>query len=124
MKKKTPAVMPAPISLSLPESLKNMTLHELLNSENTEFTKKKNKLLFRRVDDFGTATLEIDTNSTGRRTITQSTVPAYPKKSDYIDDIVNMSKDGMKQKDIAFQLGISPSYVNKLLKDANSSIKY
>ncbi len=108
-------LIPAPISL--PSDIGNITLNELLNDKDTEFSKKGNKLAFKRITDIGVATLEIETFDTGRSTITQSTVPSRNPKSDYIDDIIEMKKRGMKQKDIAFQLGISESYVTKLLKD-------
>lgn len=114
-KKLTPAV--GPIPLSLPDELGSTTLNELLNDENTEFTKKGNKMSFRKCGDFGTATLEIESYNTGRQTVTQSTVPNVGKKSNYIDDIIQMKQSGMKQKDIAFRLGISESYVTKLLHE-------
>lgn len=114
-KKLNPAVRP--ISISLPNELGDTTLNELLNDENTEFTKKGNKISFRKCGDFGTATFEIESYNTGRQTITQSTVPNMGKKSNYIDDIIQMKQSGMKQKDIAFQLGISESYVTKLLHE-------
>ncbi|PPK79867.1 hypothetical protein BXY41_10892 [Lacrimispora xylanisolvens] len=117
MKKKLrPALSPIPISL--PEELGNTTLNDLLNAEDAEFIKKGNKLSIRRVTDFGTATLEIESYDSGRKTITQSTTPQPYRKYDYIDDIIEMKKDGMKQKDIAFRLGISESYVTMLLKEA------
>ena len=108
-----------PLTVTLPENLGNQTLNQLLNSEDTEFTKKGNKVSIRRRTDFGTATLELESFDTGRRTTTQSVVPSKSKKADYLDDIIQMKKSGMKQKDIAFQLGISEAYVTKLLKEAN-----
>lgn len=108
-----------PLPLSLPEDIGNTTLNDLLNSKDTEFTKRGNKMSFRRCTDFGTATLEIESYDTGRQTITQSTAPIREKKSNYIEDIVEMKRNGMKQKDIAFRLGISESYVTKLLKESH-----
>lgn len=106
-----------PVPLSLPEELGNTTLNELLNDENTEFIKKGNKMSFRKNTEFGVATLEIESYDTGRQTICQSTVPKRAKKADHIDDIIQMKKNGIKQKDIAFRLGMSEPYVTKLLKD-------
>lgn len=114
-KKTTSPVKPVP--LSLPEELGNTTLNELLNDQNTEFTKKGNKISFRKSTDFGVATLEIESYDTGRKTICQTTVPKRTKKADYIDDIIQMKKSGIKQKDIALRLGMSEPYVTKLLKD-------
>ena len=108
-----------PIPISLPDELGNTTLNDLLNANDTEFTKRGNKMSFRRCTEFGTATLEIESYDTGRQTITQSTAPLRGKKANYIDDILEMKRSGMKQKDIAFRLGISEAYVTKLLKDYN-----
>ena len=106
-----------PATLSLPETLGNTTLNDLLIDENTEVVKKKNKLSFRRNTEFGVATLEIESYDSGRKTIFQSTIPKKDKKADHVDDIIKMKKNGIKQKDIAFQLGMSESYVTKLLQD-------
>lgn len=108
-----------PLPISLPEEIGNTTLNDLLNSKDTEFTKRGNKISFRRCTDFGIATLEIESYDTGRQTITQSTIPSKEKKSNYIDDIIEMKRSGMKQKDIAFRLGISESYVSQLIKEYN-----
>lgn len=116
MSKKTKAAI-VPIPISLPDEIGGTTLNELLNDKDTEFLKKGNKISFKRATSIGIATLEIETFDTGRTTITQSTVPSRIPKSDYIDDIIEMKKRGMKQKDIAFQLGISESYITKLLKE-------
>ncbi len=113
--KTKPAIVPIPISL--PDDIGNTTLNDLLNDKNTEFSKKGNKISFKRATDIGIATLEIETFDTGRTTITQSTAPSRTSKYDYIDDIIEMKNRGMKQKDIAFQLNISESYISKLLKD-------
>lgn len=113
-KKLKPAIVP--IHFSLPADIGNKTLNELLLDNNTEFSKKRNRISIKRATDIGIATLEIETFDTGRTTFSQSTVPSHAKKSEYINDIVEMKKQGMKQKDIAFQLGISESYVTKLLK--------
>lgn len=115
MSKKKSSIIP--VSISLPEEIGNITLNQLLSFNDTEFKKKGNKMSFRRSTDFGVATLEIESYETGRKTICQSTVPKKNKKADYIEDIIEMKKQGMKQKDIAFQLGISEAYVTKLLKD-------
>lgn len=114
---KKPISPVSPVPISLPEDLGNTTLNDLLNDKDTEFTKRGNKMSFRRCTDFGTATLEIESYDTGRQTITQSTAPNMGQKSNYIDDIIQMKESGMKQKDIAFRLGISESYVTKLLKE-------
>ncbi len=110
---------PVPYSLpiTLPDTIGNVTVNELINASDSEVLKKGNKISIRRVTDIGIATLEIESYDTGRKKITQSAVPHLSKKADYIDDIIEMKKCGMKQKDIAFHLGISESYVTKLLKE-------
>lgn len=109
-----------PFLPTIPDELGNVTINELLCDEATDFTKKGNKVSFRRNTPFGTATLEIENFASGRKTITQSTVPYQSKKSDYIDDIIEMKRSGMIQKDIAYRLGISESYVTMLLKEAGN----
>ena len=113
--RKVPAL--SPTHLSLPEELGNMTVNQLMNDDNTEVYKKNNKLSMRRKSDFGVATLEIESYSTGRNTICQSTVPHRDKKKDYLDDILEMKRQGLSQKEIAFRLGLSESYVSKLLNN-------
>lgn len=119
---KTEMISPlVPALISLPEELGNTTLNQLLQHNDTEIIKKGNKLSFRRNTDFGIATLEIETYETGRKNISQSTVPKRCPKSAYIYDIIKMKQNGMKQKDIAFQLGISESYVTKLIQEFNKN---
>jgi len=88
----------------------------LYRLEQKQIQKKGNKITFRRSTDFGTAILEIEAYNTGCEVITQSIAPSYPKKYGHLNNIVKMKKSGMKQKDIAFKLGISESYITKLLK--------
>lgn len=116
---KKPIAPISPIHISLPDVLGNATLNDLLNSPDTEVTKKGNKLSIKRYTEFGTATLEIESHDTGRQTITQTTTPRRSKKADYLDDIIEMKRSGIKQKDIAFRLGISEAYVTKLLQEHN-----
>ncbi|CAJ1317315.1 helix-turn-helix domain-containing protein [Paenibacillus nuruki] len=47
-------------------------------------------------------------------TRTMSTYSDLEKKSDYKDEVKNLRKKGIKQKDIALRLGISQSLVSKL----------
>lgn len=106
----------SPISINLPKRIENMTIAELMNSDNSEVHYKKGKLSIRNITDDMTATLEIASFSTGRKTAKLSSVPTANKKADYLDDIRQMLADGMKQKDIAFELGISEAYVTQLKK--------
>lgn len=49
-------------------------------------------------------------------------VEKLPKKKDYTPDILHMKADGMKFVNIAKTLGISPSYVSKLFKEATKDL--
>lgn len=106
----------SPISFNLPSKIEDMTISELMHSENSEVHYKKGKLSIRNISDNMTATLEIDSHTTGRKTARLSSVPITERKSDYLDDVRQMLADGMKQKDIAFELGISEAYVTQLKK--------
>lgn len=106
----------SPIFTNLPDKIGNMTVSDLLQSENSEIHYKKGKLSIRNCTDEITATLEIGSYPTGRKTASLSSVPTQGKKADYLDDIRQMLSEGMKQKDIAFELGISEAYVTQLKK--------
>ena len=108
--------VPSPISINLPDKIGNMTVSDLMQSENSEIHYKKGKLSIRNCTDEITTTLEIGSYPTGRKTARLSSVPTQGKKADYLDDIRQMLSEGMKQKDIAFELGISDAYVTQLKK--------
>lgn len=108
--------VPSPISFNLPNKIGNMTVSDLMQSENSEIHYKKGKLSIRNCTDEITTTLEIASYPTGRKTTRLSSVPTQGKKADYLDDVRQMLAEGMKQKDIAFELGISESYVTQLKK--------
>ena len=46
----------------------------------------------------------------------EDNLPKKNKKKDYTNEIKQLKKAGMKQKDIAFELGMSEAYVSKLSK--------
>ncbi len=114
-KKNAPAI--SPNYLSLPKNTGNMTLNELMNDEHAEVYKKNNKLSIRKKADFGVTTLEIEFYDSGMSTMCKSSVPHRDRKKDYLDDILELKREGLSQKIIAFRLGVSESYVSKLLKD-------
>lgn len=106
-----------PLSPVLPKVFGDTTINDLM-SDDIEFTKKGNKVTMRRQNDFGTSTAEMEISESGRTTIIQSSVPHQEKKADYLEDIIEMKKRGISQKDIAFRLKLSESYVSKSLKKA------
>ena len=108
-----------PIPIKLPEELGDITINELINYEDTEFIKRGNKLFIRTTTDFGTATIEFETFKTDRQEKSETIVPARSIKADYVDDMKNMWDIGRKQKDIAFELGMSEAYVSQLIKKNN-----
>lgn len=103
-------------TLYLPDEINNITIGELINHPDTDVVKKGNKLSMRRRMEHGIATLELSSYPTGRQGLKMSSVPHRERKKDYKEDIIAMKQDGMRQKDIAFELGISESYVTKILR--------
>lgn len=101
---------------NLPTNLANMTISELLHSSDAEIHVQPGKVSIRKNTDAGVATFQYDSYPSGRQTAVISSVPPRRRKIDYLDDIIQMYNSGMKQKDIAYQLGISPSYVCQILK--------
>lgn len=100
----------------VPASIANTTIGELLNSENIEIHKKGNSISMRTGVENSVVSLTINQYESGGNTYHGTVFPTTPKKKDLIKDIRKMKKEGIKQKDIAFQLGISPGYVTQLLK--------
>ena len=49
-------------------------------------------------------------------------VKKQAKKKDYLEDILQMKAQGMSFKNIGKTLGMSPSYVSKLFKDATKGL--
>lgn len=58
--------------------------------------------------------LTIDKSDIGEAR-TQSVYLDMPKKSDYKDEVLRLRQQGLKQQEIANRLGISQSFVSKLL---------
>ncbi|MCC8152097.1 MAG: hypothetical protein LIO96_11770 [Lachnospiraceae bacterium] len=103
-------------TIQLPDDIGNRTVNDLLNSPNTTVIKRGNKISIRNESDQGVATLEYSTYSLGHRSLKASTAPRKEYKRDYREDIIEMKRSGMRQKDIAFELGISEAYISTLLK--------
>ncbi len=103
-------------ALSLPDEIGNSTVNELMRHPDTDVIKHGNRVSLRRRSEYGVATLEFTSYDTGRRTAKMSSVPNRERKKDFTEDIIAMKQDGMRQKDIAFELGISESYVSRILR--------
>lgn len=114
-----PMVTLIPPKITLPDGLGDLRLNDLLNDTNTEFFKKKNKIAFRQVTPSRVTTIEIETFSPNVITTTKTRVSQTDQKKELLDTIRKMKNNGMKQTNIAFALGISPSYVSRLLKEDN-----
>lgn len=114
MGKKVPA-----INISLPEQVENMTIGDLMRLPDTEINYSNNKFTARRKSSEGTTVLEFSQAPSGRKNMKLSSAPAPWKKSEYLPDILAMKAQGMKQKDIAYELGISPAYISVLLRGKN-----
>lgn len=106
-----------PLTLNLPSNLEAMTIGELARSSDAEVHYKNGKLSVRRELEDSVATLEVSTYPSGGRSAKISSTPKPEKKYELLEDIKAMKKEGMSQKDIAFQLGMSPAYVSKLLSN-------
>lgn len=106
-----------PITDNLPKGLKDRTIAEIMNTKDSELHYKNGKLSVRSKGNGYVATLEISQFETGRHTTSFSSVPDKSCKKDFKQDIIEMKSQGMKQKDIAFQLGISPAYVSRILRE-------
>lgn len=108
--------LPNPITCNLPDNISNMTISDFVSSTESEIHIKDGRMSVRRSNDQGTATFQFEASPTGRQTTRTSSVPRRDRKADYIDDILEMKSQGISQKDIAFELGISPAYVCQLLR--------
>lgn len=94
----------------------NITINDLMNDPKTDIVKRGNKISMRYQTEEGVASFEFAAYDTDRQTFYASSAPGKVYKKDYASDIHQMKNQGIRQKDIAFELGISESYVSKILK--------
>ena len=102
--------------LNLPTDISDMRISDLISSTDAEIHIKNGNVSIRKQTKEGVATFQFNSYSTGRQSSKFSSVPPKRKKLDYLDDILEMYNSGMKQKDIAYELGISPAYVCQISK--------
>lgn len=98
------------------DKIGDMTVNDLINNPNTDVIKKGNKISVRHQTDYGVASLELSLYSSRRKSLRASSVPGRKLKKGYAEDIREMKAEGMTQKDIAFELGISESYVSQIIR--------
>lgn len=109
-------IIPA-VTFSLPAQIENMTIGDLMRQPDTDLNYSNNTFTARRKSPEGTTVIQFSQAPSGRQEIKMSSVPPTGKKSDYLPDILAMKAQGMKQKDIAYELGLSPAYVSILLNN-------
>lgn len=106
------------IKSPIPEVLAQKKIGELLqDSCDNEIVVRNKSVTMRKMSDDGILTVSYTARSNGGYEITQTENPIQSEKKDNLPFIEEMLKDGKSQKDIAYELGMSPSYVSKLLKD-------
>lgn len=103
--------------LLVPPNFLNKTIGEIIKEPNTEFSSKNGSFVVRQIasDSVFTATLNKFSNGGGELKATAH--PCQREKKDNRPIIKEMVKRGKSQKDIAHELGMSQSYVSKLLND-------
>lgn len=103
--------------LLVPSALLNKTIGEIIKEPNTEISAKNGSVVIRQIasDSVFTATLNKFSNGGGE--IKATAHPCQNEKKSNRPIIEEMIKRGKSQKDIAHELGMSQSYVSKLLKD-------
>lgn len=104
--------------LSIPNSFGNMTINELMSRPDVEVEKRGNTLRLRQRLDGGVATFTYQEYSTeGHRSDGMSFTPTPKRKKDLAPDVLEMKRRGIPQKDIAYELGISPSLVSNIVNE-------
>lgn len=108
------------VTINLPDEIGNLTINELLELGG-DVQASANKVSVRKTMEAGVVSFQFETfeESSARGKITN--LLHKKKKDEYREDIIALKQSGMKQKDIADELGISPSYVTQLLKDCSQS---
>lgn len=102
------------IDVKLPDGLEDMSIGDLIRDKDSEIHIRNGKISIRRVSKDSIAYFEFTTYETRKLGDLHSS-SAKLKKSDYANHIRSMLTQGMAQKDIAFELGISPAYVSKIV---------
>lgn len=105
------------IKSPIPEVLAQKTIGELLQDNcDNEIVIRNQSVAMRKMSEDGILTINYTARSNGGYEITQTENSIQSEKKDNLPFIEEMLKGGKSQKDIAYELGMSPSYVSKLLK--------
>ncbi len=109
----------SPINIPIPQPILNKSIGDFLYDKNTDLSIRNGQFSMRTTQENFIITIQSNMSQTGRTKSIYSSIPipTDDKKTYYIENIKQMLKEGMLQKDIAFELGISPSYVNQLIKN-------
>lgn len=108
------------VTINLPDEVGNLTINELLEMGG-DVQATANKVSVRKTMETGVVSFQFETFPEGGAKEKFANLLHKKKKEEYREDIIAMKQSGMKQKDIADELGISPSYVTQLLKDCSQS---
>jgi len=111
-----PRIPRAEARFQLPKNIRNITLEDLVNMPGTEVYANEGRITMRKCTSDGVITFSHRSYETGFHRTTMSSTSPVQRKMDYLDDIRRMKKEGMKQKDIAFELGVSEAYISQLLR--------
>lgn len=103
--------------LLVPSALLNKTIGEIIKEPNTEFSSKNGSFVIRQTKSDSVFTATFNTFSNGGGEVKATAHPCQNEKKSNRPIIEEMIKRGKSQKDIAHELGMSQSYVSKLLKD-------
>lgn len=103
--------------LLIPSTLFHKTIGEIMKEPNTEISAKNGSVVIRNKKPDIVCTIALDTFSNGGGEVKATVHPCQSEKKNNRPIIEEMVKRGKSQKDIAYELGMSQSYVSKLLKD-------
>lgn len=103
--------------LLVPSAFLNKTIGEIIKEPNTEFSAKNGSVVIRQIASDSVFTATLNKFSNGGEEIKATAHPCQNEKKSNRPIIEEMIKRGKSQKDIAHELGMSQSYVSKLLKD-------
>lgn len=104
------------VVLPVPSDFADKTISELIKENNTEFTYQNGNFAIRKTTQDSILTINYTHFSNGGQELKATNHPCQNEKKDNLPFIKEMINKGKSQKEIAFELGLSPSYVSRLLK--------
>ena len=100
----------------LPEDVSSMTIRELLQSDDTEITKKGKKLKLKRDTPESTIYFEYTEYEDGHA-LYGSQIPTKAKKKELATTVRQMREEGMTYQEISKRTGMSTTYARHLCID-------